>query len=144
MIESGEQLKDSLNALDPVDGSKILCRSGSLWGERIHGDQALRAWGLGGSDPMVLVDLGWYRDNIGAEQTRDSLTLWKRWAVRVHSRTSIITVGFLDFTEPSKPGARPRGFATGISIKRNEEPTSDAPIARPLLIQTAPVSPSAL
>ena len=68
LIEAGEQLKNSLNALDQWMAPRSFAAAARYGESEYRGDQVKRAWELGQADPMVMVDLGWYNDSVGEKE----------------------------------------------------------------------------
>ena len=68
LIEAGEGLESSLNALDQWMAPRAYAAA-ARFGESEHRQaQADRAYLLGPGDPAVLVDLGWYYDSLGNKE----------------------------------------------------------------------------
>jgi len=74
LIEAAEGLHGSGNSLDLWMAPRAFAAAARFGESEYREGQAERAMQIGGSDPMVLVDLGWYRDSIG--QTDEAVALF--------------------------------------------------------------------
>jgi hypothetical protein len=79
LIQAAERLQDSENPLDLWLAPRALAAV-ARYGESEHRErQAVQALEKGRNDPVVLIDLGWYRD--GLDQKSEALALFDRAAV---------------------------------------------------------------